>query len=122
MTTSFLNAGAFSHAIKFTIPKEDIERIKALVKSSPEFQPGDEFHWPFVDGVATANNKDNLTSPSVIIVSVCSLHRTSVCRDFGPSETSDEILNVRLLFKASSGPTRRRRDCKSGPAPPMASC
>jgi len=63
VTTSFLNAGAFSHTIKFTIPKEDIEQIKALVKSSPEFQPGDEFHWPFVNGVATANNKDNLTSP-----------------------------------------------------------
>lgn len=63
VTTCFLNAGAISHTIKFTIPKEDIERIKALVKSSPEFQPGDEFHWPFADGVATANNKDNLTSP-----------------------------------------------------------
>ena len=36
VTTSFLNAGAFSHTIKFTIPKEDIEQIKALVKSSPE--------------------------------------------------------------------------------------
>jgi hypothetical protein len=63
VTTSFLNAGAMSHTIKFTITKEDIERIKALVKSSPEFQPGDKFHWPFVDGVATANNKDNLASP-----------------------------------------------------------
>jgi hypothetical protein len=63
VTTSFLNAGAVSHTIKFTIPKEDIERIKALVRSSSEFQPGDEFHWPFVDGVATANNKDNLTCP-----------------------------------------------------------
>lgn len=63
VTTSFLNAGAFSHTIKFTIPKEDVERIKALVKLSPEFQPGDDFHWPFVDGVATANNKDNLSFP-----------------------------------------------------------
>jgi len=63
VTTSFLNAGAVSHTIKFMIPKEDIQRIKTLVKSSLEFQPRDEFHWPFVDGVAAASNKDNLTSP-----------------------------------------------------------
>jgi hypothetical protein len=60
---AFLNAGALSHTLKFTIAREDIERIKTLVESSPEYRPSEEFQkWPFVDDVATANNKDDLES------------------------------------------------------------
>ena len=60
---AFLNAGALSHTLKFTIAREDIEQIKTLVESSPEYRPSEEFQkWPFVDDVATANNKDDLES------------------------------------------------------------
>src|SRR5271170_426678 len=63
VSAAFLNAGSLSHTIKFTIARKDIQRIEALIESSPDYRPSDEFKWPFVDGVATTNNKDNLASP-----------------------------------------------------------
>lgn len=62
VSASYLNAGALSHTLKFTIEREDRHRVKALIESSPEYRASDEFKWPFVDNVATANNKDNLAS------------------------------------------------------------
>ena len=35
--------------------------MKDLVRTSPEYDGGNSFHWPFTDDVATANNKDDLT-------------------------------------------------------------
>lgn len=62
VSTAFLNAGALSHTLKFTIARDDVQRIKTLIESSPDYRASDQFKWPFVDGVATANNKDNLAS------------------------------------------------------------
>jgi len=62
VSTAFLNAGALSHTLKFTIAREDIQRIKTLIESSPDYRASDQFKWPFVDGVATTSNKDNLLS------------------------------------------------------------
>jgi hypothetical protein len=62
LTTSFLNAGAMSHTIKLNVHNEDIERIKALVKTSPDFVE-ENFHWPFdINGIATFNSKENLSA------------------------------------------------------------
>lgn len=62
VSASYLNAGALSHTVKFAIAREDIDHVKALIESSPEYHASDEFKWPFVDDVATTSNKDNLTS------------------------------------------------------------
>lgn len=62
VSAAYLSVGALSHTIKFTIPKEDVKLIKDLIASSPDFHPSEEFHWPFVDEIATANNKDDLDS------------------------------------------------------------
>jgi hypothetical protein len=62
VSTAFLNAGALSHTLKFTIARDDVQTIKTLIESSPDYRASDQFKWPFVDGVATANNKDNLAS------------------------------------------------------------
>jgi hypothetical protein len=60
VSTAFLNAGALSHTLKFTVTREDIQRIKTLIESNPDYRATEQFKWPFVDNVATANNKDNL--------------------------------------------------------------
>jgi hypothetical protein len=62
VSAAFLNVGALSHTLKFTIAQDDVQRIKTLIESSPDYRATDQFKWPFVDGVATANNKDNLAS------------------------------------------------------------
>jgi len=61
VTAAFLNAGALAHTLKFTITADDIDAVKDLVRTSPEYDGGNGFHWPFTDDVATANNKDDLT-------------------------------------------------------------
>ena len=62
MTASFLNADAKSHTVKLTVHDKDIERIKALVNTSPDFLE-ESFHWPFdVNGVATFTSKENLSA------------------------------------------------------------
>jgi hypothetical protein len=69
VSAAFLNAGALSHTLKFTISRGDIDQIKTIAASSPDYHPGDQFHWPFVEdaasggNLATANNKDDLSSP-----------------------------------------------------------
>jgi hypothetical protein len=62
LTASFLNADAKSHTVKLTVDERDIERIKALVKTSPDFVE-ETFHWPFdVNGIATFTSKQNLSA------------------------------------------------------------
>jgi len=62
LTASFLNADAKSHTVKLTVHDRDIERIKALVNTSPDFLEG-SFHWPFdINGVATFTSKENLSA------------------------------------------------------------
>jgi hypothetical protein len=62
LTTSFLNADAKSHTVKLTIINTDIDRIKDLVKTSPDFLE-QNFHWPFdINGIATFTSKENLNS------------------------------------------------------------
>jgi hypothetical protein len=51
-----------SHTIKFKISDEDVATIKAL-KPGPIASDEPGFHWPLSDGVAVANNKEDLTSP-----------------------------------------------------------
>src|SRR5436305_7357850 len=61
LTASFLNADAMSHTVKLTVDDRDIERIKALVNTSPDFVEGN-FHWPFdVNSIATFISKENLS-------------------------------------------------------------
>ena len=62
MTAAFLNADAKSYTIKLTVDERDIEHIKALVKSSPDFLE-ETFHWPFnIDSIATFTSKENLSA------------------------------------------------------------
>jgi len=62
LKASFLNADAKSHTVKLTVDDRDIERIKGLVNTSPDFLEG-SFHWPFdVNGVATFTSKENLSA------------------------------------------------------------
>ena len=62
LTASFLNAGAMSHTIKLNVHNGDIERIKALVKTSPDFLE-ENFHWLFdINGIATFTSKENLST------------------------------------------------------------
>ena len=62
MISSFLNADAKSHTVKLTIDNGDIERIKDLVKTSPDFLE-ESFHWPFdVNGIAPFTSKENLST------------------------------------------------------------
>ena len=62
LTSSFLNTDAKSHTVKLTIDNGDIEWIKALVKTSPDFLE-QSFHWPFdVNGIATFTSKENLST------------------------------------------------------------
>ena len=59
LMTSFLNADAKSHTVKLTLANADIERIKDLVKTSPNFIE-QNFHWPFdINGIATFTSKEN---------------------------------------------------------------
>ena len=51
-----------SHTVKLTIDGGDIEWIKALVKTSPDFRE-EGFHWPFdVNDIATFTSKENLST------------------------------------------------------------
>src|SRR5436190_22622774 len=51
-----------SHTIKLNIHNGDIERIKALVKTSPDFLE-ENFHWLFdINGIATFTSKENLST------------------------------------------------------------
>jgi len=60
--TSFLNADTKSHTVKLTVANADIERIKDLVKTSPDFIK-QNFHWPFdINSIATFTSKENLSS------------------------------------------------------------
>jgi hypothetical protein len=63
ITSSFLNASALSHTVKFKVSDEDVGAIKAFVKSGPIASEKPGFYWPFHDGVAVANNKEDLSSP-----------------------------------------------------------
>jgi len=48
-----------SHTVELTIINAHIERIKDLVKTSPDF----DFHWPFdINSITTFTSKENLTS------------------------------------------------------------
>ena len=62
LKASFLNTDAKSHTVKLTVDDKDIERIKVLVNTSPDFLEG-SFHWPFdVNGIATFTSKENLSA------------------------------------------------------------
>ena len=62
LTASFLNANAMSHTVKFIIENGDIEQIKTLIKTSPDFLE-ESFHWPFdINGIATFTSKENLSA------------------------------------------------------------
>jgi len=62
LTSSFLNADAKSHTVKLTIDDGDIQRIEALVKTSPDFVE-ESFRWPFdVNGITTFTSKENLST------------------------------------------------------------
>ena len=51
-----------SHTIKLRIDVNDVERIKALVKTSPDFLE-ESFHWPFdINRIATFTSKENLSA------------------------------------------------------------
>jgi hypothetical protein len=63
VTASFLSAGALSHTIKFKISDEDVAKVKKLVESGPISSDMGDFYWPVSNGVAVANNKDDLASP-----------------------------------------------------------
>jgi hypothetical protein len=63
VTSAFLNAGALAHTIKIKISDEDVASIKTFVKSGPIASEEPAFHWPFTDGAAIANNKEDLASP-----------------------------------------------------------
>ena len=63
VTSAFLNANSLSHTVKFKIEEKDIQIIKTFVKSGPIASDADGFYWPFMEGIATTNNKDNLTQP-----------------------------------------------------------
>ena len=53
LTASFLNADAKSHTVKLMADDGNIKRIKALVKTSPDFLE-ESFHWPFdVNSITT---------------------------------------------------------------------
>ena len=62
LTASFLNADAMSHTLKLTVDDKDIQQIKALVKTSPDFLE-ESFHWPFdINRLATFTSKQNLSA------------------------------------------------------------
>ena len=63
LTASFFNADAMSsHTVKLTVNDRDIERIKALVKTSPDFVE-ESFHWPFdINSIAAFTSKENLSA------------------------------------------------------------
>jgi hypothetical protein len=64
LTASFLNANALSHTVKLKLDPEDIERIKAFIKTSPDYIE-ENFRWPFtvdIDTIATFTSKENLAA------------------------------------------------------------
>ena len=49
------------YTVKLSIENGDIERIKALIKTSPDFLE-ESFHWPFdFNGITTFTSKENLS-------------------------------------------------------------
>jgi hypothetical protein len=62
-TSSYLNAGSLAHTMKWKPSDGDFETLEEFLKSSPIPSDGPDFHLPVKDGVAVANNKDDLTSP-----------------------------------------------------------
>jgi hypothetical protein len=56
---NFLHAGAKAHTIAVTIPQSEIEFIKNIVKTCPEYNDN-HFTWPFEGTTAKFTSKDNL--------------------------------------------------------------
>ena len=47
VVNSFLRAGALSHTIIIEVNKKDIEALKLLIKTVPEFDDEERYRWPF---------------------------------------------------------------------------
>src|SRR5271169_6801551 len=58
LVDSFLNDKAKSHTITVELSREKIEEIKALVRTSPNFN-ANEYRWPFVGRDAKFTSKDS---------------------------------------------------------------
>jgi len=62
LTRAFLKADAKSHTVYVSLAPSEIERIKTIVRSVPNFrEPG--YRWPLEDGNAKFTSKDNLEAP-----------------------------------------------------------
>ena len=59
LTRAFLQAGAMSHTIIVNIGRSDIDRIKAIIRSIPNFQERG-YRWPFEGTDAKFTSKENL--------------------------------------------------------------
>ena len=97
LTASFLNAGAMSHTIKLNIHNEDIERIKALVKTSPDFLE-ENFHWPFdINSIATFTSKENLSAEFDYLYDARGKNPNNVNEDdkMSPSRLNNAIAKLR---------------------------
>jgi len=62
LTRAFLQAGAKSHTIIANIGRSEIDRIKSIIRSVPNFQERG-YRWPFDGMDAKFTSKENLEDP-----------------------------------------------------------
>ena len=61
VTNSYLRAGALSHTVSVEVEAEDLEDLKSLIKTAPEFD-AKRYRWPFEGTVVKLTSCKDLSS------------------------------------------------------------